>query len=236
MAKKSKTKAPARTAKVRKGVREAAKDLAVDNSKMSKEIDNLSASDMAKEVDRVVNEKTQVDLLKGTTTFEDDGAGKEALRSEDQDRYRQADFIPGSRRRDLLMLPESVYDEASGEKRKAFGPDGSQRFHYCWVEGSDITRFKVTGYKMVPYNGGRGGLPSPGLSGTGMYECDISNHIKLGDAYLMFCDMRLYEALCQEDQEASDNLQRLGANNFHNMGYRHGSKTFEEIDGVRQAN
>ena len=236
MAKKSKTKAPARTAKVRKGVREAAKDIASDNVKMEKEIEAASPDDLEAEVHKAVDRKIQVDLLKDKTTFEDEGAGKEALRSEDGDRYRQADFIPGSRRRDLLALPEYVFDEASGEKRKAFGPIDSMRFHYCWVEGSDITRFKVTGYKMVPYNGGRSDLGSPGLSGTGMYECDISNHIKLGDAYLMFCEMGLYEALVEEDRESSDNLQRLGANNFHNMGYRHGSKTFEEIDGVRQSN
>ena len=236
MAKKSKTKAPARTAKVRKGNREAAKEHALESAPLAKEIDALSADDMAKEVDRVVAEKASVDLIKEKTTFEDEGAGRQGLRSEDGDRYRQADFIPGSRRRDLLALPEYVFDEASGEKRKAFGPITSMRFHYCWVEGSDITRFKVTGYKMVPYNGGRSDLGSPGLSGTGMYECDISNHIKLGDAYLMFCEMGLYEALVAEDGEASDNLQRLGANNFHNMGYRHGSKTFEEIDGVRQSN
>ena len=176
-----------------------------------------------------------IEAGKEKVTFEDEGAGREAVRVSERDEHTQRDYIPGTRRRDMTALPEWVYDDRAGEKRRAFTIPSSE-FHYCWVEGGDITSFKTMGYRMVPYAGGRGGLPSPGFSGTGMYECDISNHILLGDVYLMYCEKRLYEALAEEDRQESDKLSRIGANNFHNLGYRHGARTFEEVDGVRQNN
>lgn len=174
-----------------------------------------------------------VEMVKDKVTFEDEGQGKEALRSEETDRYKHRDYIPGTRNRDLTALPEYVFDDQENERRRAFNPKSDQ-FHYCWVEGSDITSFKANGYRMVPYAGGRGGLPAPGLSGTGMYECDLSGHIKLGDLYLMFCEMGLYLEIANEDREAADRMARLGETNFHNLGYRSGVRTFAELDQDRR--
>lgn len=190
----------------------------------------------AKAVEEVLAKvDASIEAGKEKVTYEDEGAGREALRSAEKDEHVQQDRIPGTRRRDITALPEFVIDDRTGERRRAFTTPSSE-FHYCWVEGGEITNFKAIGYRMVPYQGGRGGLPAPGFSGTAMYECDISNHIKLGDVYLMYCDLRLYNDLEEEDRQMADRLTRLGATNFHNLGYRHGIKTNEEIDGIQMSN
>lgn len=169
------------------------------------------------------------ELIKEKVTYEDEGAGKEALRtSVAANESAQEDYLPGTRQRDLLALPEYVYDDDRGIRRRVTRP---KEYHYCWVEGSDITSFKLMGYRLCVYSGGRG-LEEGGFSGTYLYECDQSGHVKLGDVYLMYCPIRLYEALNQEDRQAADRLSRIGETNFHNMGYRYGIRTFSEIDGV----
>lgn len=164
---------------------------------------------------------------------DDEGAGKDAVRdSLYADDGKQADYLPGTRQRDILALPEMVYDDDRGVTRRLTRP---KEYHYCWVSGDDITKFKIMGYRLCLYAGGRG-LEEGGLSGTYLYECDGSGHVRLGDVYLMYCPLRLYEALNLEDRQKADSLSRIGETQFHNMGYRYGIRTFSEVDGVPQSN
>lgn len=197
-------------------------------------LDKESPKDIVAEVLKQADER--VEAGKEKVTFEDEGRARVANQVDERNEHLQSDYIPGTRMRDMTALPEYIFDERRGERRLAFGGDAHSRFHYCWVEGSDITKFKTIGYRLVPYNGGRGGLPSPGFSGSGMYECDISGHILMGDVYLMYCDIRLYEELVEEDRQRSHQQDRLGETNFANLGYRHGVRTFTEVDGVRESN
>lgn len=194
----------------------------------------VKPEDKAAEVLRAVDQKFEAELVKDKVTFEDDGAGKEAVaQSLAADDTKQEDYLPGTRTKDILGVPEYVWDDDRNVKRRASIPN---LYHYCWVEGTDITRFKMIGYRLCLYKGGAG-LEQYGFSGTYLYECDASGHVRLGDVYLMYCPIRLYEALAAEDRAEADRMSRIGETNFHNTGYRYGIRTFSEgLDGSQVHN
>ena len=186
----------------------------------------------AAEVLASLDAKLDAELVKDKVTFEDEGAGKEAIQhSVAADDTKQEDYLPGTRVRDILAVPEFVWDDDRQMKRRASSP---KEYHYCWVEGTDITRFKMMGYRLCMYRGGRG-LSEYGFSGTYLYECDASGHVRLGDVYLMYCDHGLYEALAAEDRMEADRMSRIGETNFHNTGYQYGIRTFSEMPDGSQA-
>ena len=185
---------------------------------------------VAAEVLAKVDEKIDAELVKEKVTFEDEGAGKDAIKdSLAADDSKQGDYLPGTRVKDILGVPEFVWDDDRNTRRRATFP---HLYHYCWVEGSDITKFKMMGYRLCLYRGGAG-LDDYGFSGTYLYECDQSGHVRLGDVYLLYCDMARYEALRAEDRAQADRYSRIHETNFHNMGYKHGIRTFAEKDGVQ---
>lgn len=191
----------------------------------------------AKEVLEKVDKKIEAESVKEMVTHEDKGAADDvAGKSLFGDDSRQADFIPGTRKVDILAVPEYVYDQERGTRRRLTMP---QEYHYCWVEGSadTMTRFRAIGYWLVNYNGSNAGFEEPGLSGTYLYECDPAGHVRLGDVYLMACPIRLFEALEAEDREEAQKQTRLHESQYHNLGYRYGVRTFSEgPDGVQEHN
>jgi len=142
----------------------------------------------------------------------------------------QADFIPGTRLPDLLSVPEKVYDERTGIERLASLP---KEYHYCWVESSKITQFRVWGYRMCLYNGGSlSGLADKGFSGTNLYERTLDNKVRHGDVFLMYVPMRAYENLKAEERKKLEDWNNVPKTEMHNVAYGAGVRTFEEVDGM----
>ena len=85
---------------------------------------------------------------------------------------------------------------------------------------------------MVRYDGGNlSGLAAGGLRGTNMFERTIDVHVRNGDTFLMFAPERLYNAMVEEDRKQADYWQNAAEQDHHNLGYRHGVRTFNEVDG-----
>lgn len=146
----------------------------------------------------------------------------------------QADFIPGTRPPDMLYLPERVYDERTGVERRCSLPN---EYHYCWVEGSKITSFRIWGYRLAQYDGGpQSGLAPGGLSGTHLYERTLDNHVRHGDVFLMWIPIKGYEVLKAEDRKKIDDWNMVPKTEMHDAAYSHGVRSFEEVDGVRVNN
>jgi hypothetical protein len=138
------------------------------------------------------------------------------------------DSIPGTKPLDALHVPEHAYDDDRHVVRRVTLP---QEYHYIWVEGTDIDRFKHNGYKFVLYNGGpQSGLAEQGLSGTYLYDRTLDNHVRRGDVYLMYCSIRRYEEIVREDEERAHNMRNMGHNNFHNISYKYGIRSFHEMN------
>ena len=137
------------------------------------------------------------------------------------------DFLPGTKPLDALHVPEYAYDDDRHITRRVTLIND---YHYIWVEGSDIDRFKHNGYRFVSYNGGmQSGLDTYGFNGTYLYERTLDNHVRRGDVYLMYCEMRLYAEIVRQDGEMAQTMRNMGHNNFHNIAYRYGIKSFHEV-------
>jgi hypothetical protein len=140
-----------------------------------------------------------------------------------------ADRIPGTRPKDVLDIPDRVYDEISGVDRPC-ALKGT--YHYCWVEGSKINWFKVRSYRFVLYDGGsRSGLAGRGFAGTNMFERTLDNHVRHGDIFLMYTDIRTWEDIREEDRKKLESWNKMPSGGLHNEGYGRGVRTFEEVDG-----
>lgn len=138
------------------------------------------------------------------------------------------DHIPGTKPLDALHVPEYAYDDDRHIVRRVTLP---KEYHYIWVEGTDIDRFKHNGYRFALYNGGnQSGLAEQGLSGTYLYDRTLDNHVRRGDVYLMYCDMRRYEEIRRETEERTHNMRNMGHNNFHNISYKYGIRSFHAVD------
>lgn len=138
------------------------------------------------------------------------------------------DHIPGTKPLDALHFPEFAYDDDRHLVRRISLPN---EYHYIWVEGSDIDRFKHNGYRFVLYNGGPGsGIAEQGLSGTYLFHRTLDNHVQRGDVFLMYVPMRRYEEIVRENEERTHNMRNMGHNNFHNISYKYGIRSFHAVD------
>ena len=166
----------------------------------------------------------------------------QAILSQDEDRLIGAspehsashnpnnrDYIPGTRSIDPTYIPDRCYDEIAGVDRNvALKSD----YHYCWVTDNKINQFKIRGYKFALYDGGQmSGLATGGLRGTYLFERTIDNHVRNGDVFLMWAPIRLFEELCEETDKLTRSRESAATDDIHNLGYRHGVRTFDEVDG-----
>jgi hypothetical protein len=141
----------------------------------------------------------------------------------------QRDFIPGTAVIDPTYIPERCYDEIAQQDRAVALKND---YHYVWVTDNKINQFKIKGYRFVLYDGGsQSGLAAGGLRGTYLFERTIDNHVRNGDVFLMWCPLRLWEELVAYDQEQGQRWEQAAENDHHNLGYRHGVRTFKEVDG-----
>jgi len=146
----------------------------------------------------------------------------------------QADFVPGTRPPDMLYLPERVYDEFKQVSRPCARKN---EYHYCFVEASKVTQFKILGYRFCLYDGGQNsGLAPGGFSGTNMFERTLDGKLRHGDTFLMYIPLRGYEQLQSEERKKIEDWNRAAQTSLHNEGYRRGIRTFEEVDGVQVYN
>jgi hypothetical protein len=184
-----------------------------------------SPEDVAKEVLAKADESFLVKDIPADYTS--NLAGERKLDPANNKSHVPQDFIPGTKPLDALHLPEFAYDDDRHSVRRVSRPND---YHYIWVEGTDIDRFKHNGYRFCLYNGGNGsGLAENGLSGTYLYERTLDNHVRRGDVYLMYCDMGLYAEIVRQDGEMAHKMRTMGHNNFHNIAYRYGIKSFHEV-------
>jgi len=191
-----------------------------------KAVADKAVKEIMAEAEAKVEEKSSLILV-----AEDDQLG----RSPDKDTSKvpaQRDYIPGTRRTDLTELPERAYDEELDIDRQVTLP---KEYHPCWVADALVQRFRVRGYKFALYDGGnQSGLAPRGFKKTGLFERTLSGHVRNGDTVLMFVPMRLYEEFKEEDRIQIDRWNRAAQSDYHNLGYRHGIKTFEETSGGRR--
>ena len=172
---------------------------------------------------------TQTSELLQTTPAELLEGAKPEGSSYDPVMNNQRDFIPGTRRHDLTRLPEFAYDETSQSVRRASLP---KEYHYVWVHPDKLDQMHGKGYRMARYDGGNlSGLATGGLRGTNMFERTIDVHVRNGDTFLMFAPMRLWEQLMAEDAQQAEHWQSAAEQDHHNLGYKHGVRTFKEVDG-----
>jgi len=159
--------------------------------------------------------------------YTDDFSGERKNDPANTKKHVPQDFLPGTKPLDALHVPEFAYDDDRHCVRRITLPN---EYHYIWVEGTDVDRFKHNGYRFVAYNGGvSSGLDGQGLNGTYLYERTLDNHVRRGDVYLMYCSMRLYEEIVRQDGEMAQKMRNMGHNNFHNIAYRYGIKSFHEV-------
>lgn len=187
----------------------------------------VDAKKVAEEVIAKANES--IPLVKSIpTTYEDDISDMPKNDPGHTKKHVPQDAIPGTRMLDALHVPEFAYDDDSHVTRRVSRP---AEYHYCWVEGTDVDAFKHNGYKFVLYNGGPGsGLDGMGFKGTYLYTRTLDNHVQRGDVYLMYCSMRLFEQIVRDNADMAHRLRMMGQNNFANLGYRYGIKTFTEVN------
>ena len=138
------------------------------------------------------------------------------------------DHIPGTKMLDALHVPEYAYDDDRHVVRRVSLPG---EYHYIWVEATDVDRFKHNGYRFCLYDGGNGsGLAHQGLSGTYLYDRTLTNRVMRGDVYLMYAPMRLYAEIVRNDEEMAQKFRSMGHNNFHNIAYRYGLRSFHAVE------
>jgi len=141
----------------------------------------------------------------------------------------QADFIPGTRISDFTYLPERVYDEETQKTRRCSLP---AEYHYVWVHQDKLVSFRNNTYRFCLFQGGQlSGLAARGLLGTGLYERTVDNHVRHGDCYLMYISQRGYKMLQEEEVKRYNLMTAAAESDVHNEGYRHGVRTFKEVDG-----
>lgn len=141
----------------------------------------------------------------------------------------QRDYSPGKFRKGPLEVPKFIYDEDRDVTRRIFRDD----VHYAWVHDDKVHQFKAWGYSFCLYNGGsRSGLAEHGFDGTYLYfPPTLQNHVRCADVQLMWAPERLYRALDAERQARVDKQNAAATSKVHNLGYRHGIKTFVQERG-----
>jgi hypothetical protein len=190
----------------------------------------MSASEVKKALEDVMGQAAVQtgDLMQTSPEEFYDGAKPEAS-SHDPVEHNQRDFIPGTRRHDLSRIPEFAYDEKRQEVRRVSRP---KEIHYVWVHPDKLDVMHSKGYRMAIYDGGnQSGLADGGLRGTNMFERTIDVHVRNGDTFLMFAPERLYLAIMADDAAQAERWENAAEQDHHNLGYRHGVRTFREVDG-----
>lgn len=144
----------------------------------------------------------------------------------------QADHLPGTKPTDTLYLPERVVEVGSTHSRQCTLPND---YKYAWVldtlEHSKVMTYKGMGYKICLYaGGGLSGLADRGFTNSDMFDND-RGRVRHGDLLLMWIEHRGWKALAEEEKKLLESWNTAATENIHNIGYRHGVRTFVEEDG-----
>jgi hypothetical protein len=144
----------------------------------------------------------------------------------------QADFVPGTKPSDTLYIPERVTEVGSTYSRKCALHDD---YMYAWVldtvDHSKVMSYKNNGYKLCLYaGGGLSGLADRGFTNTDLFDND-RGRVRHGDLLLMWIERRGWDALAKEEKELLESWNRAATDDLHNVGYRHGVRTYTEEDG-----
>jgi hypothetical protein len=214
----------------RKANLEAQKEAISPEKEVSANVETATKEDVQKAVlDAVKEMRAEPAILQPQPDYTD-----APVETGDEVAKSQADYIPGTRRFDGLAVPDYVFDEGTNSRRRCGLP---QHYKYCWVEQGKLNWFKTSGYRFCYYNGGpNSGLAEGGFKGTFMYERTLDNHVRNGDVLLMWTHLRNWEALQEEERKQIDTWNAAAETDLADRGYRHGVRTFKEVDGQQEFN
>lgn len=161
------------------------------------------------------------------------GVGTPTGDQPDKTQRVQRDHMPGKFRRDPSYVPEHVYDEVTGERKKVLDHNN---YRYYMVTNDELKLASATavGWKYCLFDGGsRSGLLNGGFKGTGdaVFTRDIYGHCRRGDVFLMWMEVRRYEELREIDRDEVAKASLAPVGEFANVAYGKGIRAMAQVNG-----